>query len=65
MSKKKKKNLYLGNNPNSANYDPNIPIGYNKWDELESWGDEDDDIAIEEIEDENDWRNFESKLPIH
>ena len=24
---------YTGNYPNSANYDPNIPVGYNKWDE--------------------------------
>lgn len=52
---KKKKNLYLGNNPNSANYDPNIPIGYNKWDEQENWGDEDDE---EDEEDDEDWRNF-------
>lgn len=50
-----KKYLYLGNYPNQRGYDPNIPIGYNKWDELESWGDEDDE---EYGEDDEDWRNF-------
>ena len=24
---------YFGNYPNSANYDDNVPIGWNKWDE--------------------------------
>lgn len=23
---------YFGNNPNNGDYDPNIPIGWNKWD---------------------------------
>lgn len=27
------KQRYLGNNPNGANYDPNVPIGYNQWDD--------------------------------
>lgn len=27
-----KKANYLGNYPNNRNFDPNIPIGINKWD---------------------------------
>lgn len=56
MTKKKKKNLYLGNNPNSPNYDPSIPIGYNRWDEEEAWNPDEDDE--EDEEDDEDWRNF-------
>ena len=28
-----KKKYYFGNYPNSYGYDPNIPIGYNQWDD--------------------------------
>ena len=51
---------YMGNYPNSANYDPNIPIGFNKWDaeEIEDRIPADD----EQIEDENDADgNFEGE----
>lgn len=27
--------FYLGNNPNSREYDPSLPIGENKWDREE------------------------------
>lgn len=44
------KQRYLGNYPNGANYDPNVPIGYNQW----------DDNNDEETEDEGleDYENF-------
>jgi len=43
--------MYLGNYPNSTNYDPNIPIGWNKWDAMEA----EEEIEEEEnIPDEND-----------
>lgn len=49
-----KKYLYLGNYPNQRGYDPNIPIGYNKWDEEDEIEIEDDEeIYLEEPETEN------------
>jgi hypothetical protein len=44
---------YFGNYPNSANYDDNVPIGWNKWDAEEI---EFEDI-IEDEEPENDSEN--------
>jgi len=38
---------YFGNYPNHANYDPNIPIGMNKWDELD---DETEELEEDEHE---------------
>lgn len=55
--KNKKPPTYMGNNPGSANYDPNLPVGNNKWDEeealsdLERWRDRDNG----EEDDEWDW----------
>lgn len=28
-----RKKYYFGNYPNSSGYDPNVPIGYNQWDD--------------------------------
>jgi hypothetical protein len=46
------KKHYSGNNPNNSNYDPSLPIGYNKWDaqEVDS---ENENEPDEEIEDED------------
>ena len=46
---KRKKPFYSGNYPNSPNYDPNLPLGWNKWDAMEAEYDFDD----EELETEN------------
>lgn len=27
-----KRKYYFGNNPNNADYDPNVPVGWNQWD---------------------------------
>ncbi len=43
---------YSGNYPSSADYNPNIPIGYNKWDAMEC--DEDNDEEDINDEPEND-----------
>ncbi len=40
---------YFGNYPNSADYDDNVPIGWNKWDDMEA-----DDDSNEPTEDEVD-----------
>ena len=39
---------YFGNYPNSANYDDNVPLGWNKWDAEEIEFED-----VEEIETEN------------
>jgi hypothetical protein len=48
--------MYLGNNPNSYNYDSSLPIGYIKWDfmEHEEEIEEEENIPLEnhEMEDE-------------
>lgn len=42
---------YMGNYPNSANYDPSIPIGYWHWDVEEIESEEDsEEINLEEDE---------------
>ena len=46
---------YFGNNPGSANYDPNIPVGWNHWDASEinydeDWEEEDIEEPEEDIE---------------
>ena len=45
--------MYLGNYPNSANYNDNIPIGWNKWDfmEHEEEIEEEENIPLENDED--------------
>lgn len=44
---------YGGNNPNSYDYDPNVPIGWNRWDANEQDEIEpDEDIDEPENEDE-------------
>lgn len=44
--------IYLGNYPNSANYNDNIPIGYNKWDAMEYEDERDEEPEEENTEDE-------------
>jgi len=44
------KKYYFGNYPNSSDYDPNIPIGFNKWDAMECDSEEETE---EDIPDEN------------
>lgn len=48
---------YSGNNPNSPDYDPNIPIGWNKWDAPVSRETDPDDDEI--IPDEPEVRDDE------
>lgn len=50
------KRYYFGNYPNSYSYDPNIPIGYNRWDD-DNYSDEtenntgsEENIPDEEVE---------------
>lgn len=50
--KKKKKAYYMGNSPNSPEYDPSLPINGNRWDEEEVLGDN-EDLG----EDESDWED--------
>lgn len=51
--------VYLGNNPNSREYNPNIPVGDNKWDreEVERQNEErlEDDGSLD---DKDEWDNF-------
>jgi len=45
---------YFGNYPNSSDYDPSIPIGWNKWDamEVDEGNEPDEEIDEPEMEDE-------------
>ena len=52
---KRKAPFYTGNFPGSANYDPNLPTGWNKWDAMES----EDDIEEEEYDDTEEEREGE------
>ena len=54
---KRKKPFYMGNYPNSPNYDPNLPIGTNKWDLMEVEDDDDN----EQIDDENNTDEWEKE----
>jgi len=51
---KRNKPFYSGNYPNSPNYDPNLPLGWNKWDAMEAEDDIEEDEEIEE-EKEEEW----------
>ena len=54
---KRKKPFYIGNYPNSPNYDPNLPLGWNKWDAMESEDELDEEIELENISDEDENNN--------
>lgn len=44
-----RKKYYFGNYPNSSGYDPNIPIGYNRWDD-DNYSDETENNYADEPE---------------
>lgn len=46
---------YFGNYPNSSGYDPNIPIGWNKWDAMEGDDPQDKIPTDDAVDDEDDW----------
>ena len=52
---------YFGNYPNSANYDDNVPIGWNKWDEIEPIEEEQEDIETENDCDYDDKKQEEER----
>ena len=52
--------IYFGNFPNSSNYDPNLPIGLNKWDEQEFY-DGNDIIDNSDWDDDNEPPDEEEK----
>jgi hypothetical protein len=55
--------IYLGNNPASKSFNPNIPAGNNKWDEQEEYIEEEQVDPLTEPcdEDEDNWE--ENDLP--